>query len=429
MKQNSDKKFISYALNLAKKNLGKTAPNPVVGCVIVKNGEIISTGVTAENGRPHAEKIAIEKITDKKTLEGATLYATLEPCSHFGQTPPCIDEIIKNKFKKVVIATQDPDERVNGEGIKKLRQAGIDVVCGILEKEAQEINRGFFKAKKTGLPFVTLKLATSLDGKIATKTFDSKWITSEKARQFSHHLRAINDAILVGANTVRKDDPMLDCRIAGLESFSPKRVIISNNLDFDLNLKIFQTADKIPTIILTNYGQKKILKQVQDDGVFVQDDGALDQDDGAFDQSDGVFVQDDGVLDHSDGVLVQDDGDVKFQHRHPELVSGSFKNNNIKIIFCSEKNYEIDLRDALEKLCASGINSVLIEGGQKTATRFLQENLVDELVWIRNKKIIGNDGISAIGEMNFSKISEVLNSFSRQEIKETDEDLIEIYKH
>lgn len=359
MTQNSDKKFISYALNLARKNLGKTAPNPVVGCVIVKNGEIISTGVTAENGRPHAEKIAIEKITDKKILNGATLYVTLEPCSHFGQTPPCIDEIIKNKFRKIVIATQDPDERVNGSGIKKLREAGIDVVCGVFEKEAQEINRGFFKAKKTGLPFVTLKLATSLDGKIATKNFDSKWISSEKARQFSHHLRAINDAILVGANTIRKDDPTLDCRIAGLESFSPKRVILSNNLDFDFGLKIFQTADKIPTIILTP----------------VETDPSVGP-----------------------------------------------KPTNIKIIPFT------NLKNALQKLCASGINSVLIEGGQKTATSFLQENLVDELVWIRNKKIIGNDGISAIGEMNFSKISEVLNSFSRQEIKETDEDLIEIYK-
>ncbi len=359
MKQNYDKKFISYALNLTKKNLGKTAPNPVVGCVIVKNGEIISTGVTAENGRPHAEKIAIEKVADKKIFDGATLYVTLEPCSHFGQTPPCVDEIIKNKFEKVVIATQDPDERVNGEGIKKLRQAGIDVVCGVFEKEAQEINRGFFKAKKTGLPFVTLKLATSLDGKIATKNFDSKWITSEKARQFSHHLRAINDAILVGANTIRKDDPTLDCRIAGLESFSPKRVILSSNLDFDSGLRIFQTADRIPTIILTPVGTNQCVGP---------------------------------------------------------------KPTNIKILPFT------NLKSALQKLCASGINSLLIEGGQKTATGFLQENLVDELVWIRNKKIIGNDGISAIGEMNFSKISEVLNSFSRQEIRETDEDLIEIYK-
>lgn len=339
MKQNFDKKFISYALNLAKKNLGKTAPNPVVGCVIVKNGEIISTGITAENGRPHAEKIAIEKIADKKIFNGAYLYVTLEPCSHFGQTSPCVDEIIKYKFEKVVIATQDPDERVNGEGIKKLRQAGIDVICGVLEKAAQEINRGFFKAKKTGLPFVTLKLATSLDGKIATKNFDSKWITSEKARQFSHHLRTINDAILVGANTIHKDDPTLDCRIAGLEEFSPKKIILSNKNNLNPAAKIFQNQKKNPVIILGG-----------------------------------------------------------------------------------------DLAKILKELCTNGINSVLVEGGQNVATQFLQENLVDELVWIRNKKIIGNDGIAAIGEMNFVKISDVLNNFAKQEIRELDEDLVEIYK-
>lgn len=366
MIKNFDEKFLHYTLNLAKKNLGQTAPNPVVGCVIVKDGEIISSGVTAKNGRPHAEQIAITKVLDKQVLKGATIYVSLEPCSHFGQTSPCVDEIIKYNFAKVVIATQDPDARVNGQGMQKLHEAGIDVVCNLLEKEAQEINKGFFKAKTSGLPYVTLKLATSLDGKIATKNFDSKWITSEKSRQFAHNLRAINDAILVGANTVRKDDPMLDCRIAGLEEFSPKRVIVASNLNFDLSLKIFQTAEKIPTIILTS------------------------------------------------------------RSSHPELVSGSIP--NIQIILCEEKNGKVDLKDALKKLCQSGVNSVLVEGGQKIATQFLQENLVDELIWIRSKKIIGDDGISAIGEMHFSKISDILNHFEKRETKEFGEEVIEIYK-
>ena len=322
MTTNSDQRFISYALKLAQRNLGGTSPNPVVGCVIVSDGKIISSGVTARGGRPHAEKIALDKITDKKILDGATLYVTLEPCSHFGQTSPCVDEIIKNKFKKVVIATQDPDSRVNGKGIAKLRKAGIDVTCGpwdkILEKEAKEINRGFFTAKKLGRPFVTLKIATSLDGKIATKNFDSKWITSENARNFSHLLRAKNDAILVGANTVAKDNPRLDCRLPGLEEFSPRIVILSH------------------------------------------------------------------------------------------------------------KNFSGELEDILKQLCSEGVNSLLVEGGQNVATQFLQKNLVDELVWIRNKKIIGSDGISAIGEMNFTKISEVLDNFERREIREMEEDVIEI---
>ncbi|NBV05877.1 MAG: bifunctional diaminohydroxyphosphoribosylaminopyrimidine deaminase/5-amino-6-(5-phosphoribosylamino)uracil reductase RibD [Proteobacteria bacterium] len=336
--ENRDEKFISYALNLAKKNIGITAPNPTVVCVIVKDNQIISTGITAKNGRPHAEKIAIENISNKKTLEDAEIYITLEPCSHFGETSPCADEIIKYKFKKVVIATLDPDQRVNGNGLKKIQEAGINVVFPVLEKAAQEINRGFFKAKKTGLPFVTLKLATSLDGKIATKNFDSKWITSEKAREFSHLLRAKNDVILVGANTVRQDNPSLDCRILGLQDYSPQPVIISNKNDFDPELKIFSKQKKSPIILKGT----------------------------------------------------------------PENI--------------------------LKKLCLDGFNSVLIEGGKNIATQFLQENLVDELVWIRNKKIIGSDGISAIGEMGFSSISQILDNFIRIEIRELKEDLIEIYQ-
>jgi diaminohydroxyphosphoribosylaminopyrimidine deaminase/5-amino-6-(5-phosphoribosylamino)uracil reductase len=361
MLKNHDQKFISYALNLAKRNIGITAPNPVVGCVIVKNGKIISSAVTAKNGRPHAEKIAIEKIFNKEDLFDAEIYITLEPCAHFGQTSPCVDEIIKYKFKKVIIATPDPDKRVNGKSIEKLRQASIEVVLGVCQKEAQEINRAFFKVRNFGLPFVTLKLATSLDGKIATKNFDSKWITHEKARFFSHHLRSINDAILVGATTAKKDNPRLDCRISGLEKFSPKRVIISNKLDFDLGLNIFQNTAEIPTIILTS-SKKQITK--------------------------------------------------------------SFP---AEIIFCQEKSGKVDLVDALQKLCLKGVNSVLIEGGSCVATQFLKENLVDELVWIRSSKIIGNDGIPAIGNLNFGLISEVLDNFKRTQVKNLEEDLAEIF--
>lgn len=358
MINNFDQKFIAYALNLAKKNLGITSPNPVVGCVIVKEGKIISSGITQKNGRPHAERIAIEKVFDKKILEGAVIYVTLEPCSHFGETSPCVDEIIKHKFKKVVIATKDSDERVNGASLKKLSDAGIEVICGILEKEAREINRAFFKSRLHKMPFVTLKLATSLDGKIATKDFDSKWITSEKARFFSHHLRSINDAILVGSNTIKKDNPTLDCRISGLENYSPRPIIVSSNMDFDWNFKIFQKTGRGRAIILTNKSEKSVPAET---------------------------------------------------------------------ILCAEKNHKVDLVDALRKLCASGINSVLIEGGQNIATQFLKENLVDELIWIRNKKIIGNDGIPAIGQLGYSKIDDVLNSFVRREVRDLEDDIIETY--
>ena len=367
MTKHTDQKFISYALNLAKKNLGTTAPNPVVGCVITKNNEIISTGVTARDGRPHAEKIAIDKVLSHKNgsqlLQNSSLYVTLEPCSHFGKTAPCADLIIQNRISRVVIASEDPDSRVNGDGIKKLCDAGIEVVVGIMEKESQELNKGFFKAKKTGLPYVTLKLATSLDGKIATKNFDSKWITSEKARHFSHHLRATNDAIMVGSNTVKKDNPMLDCRISGLEEYSPKRVIVAGNINFDEELKIFQTAKNIPTIILT-YEQ-----------------------------------------------------DYDFTN---------LKNLGVEVIFCQKINDQIDLKNALQKLYKSGINSLLVEGGQNLATKLLKENVIDELIWIRNRKIIGDDGISGIGKMEFSNISETLRNFIKKDIFELEEDLIEI---
>lgn len=247
---NQDSTFIRLALNLSKKNIGITNGNPSVGCVLVKNNAIISTGITGENGVPHAENIAILKAG--KNALNATLYVTLEPCSHFGKTPPCVDLIIESKVSRVVISNIDPDPRVNGLGIQKLQAAGIEVVVGILEEEAKQINQGFFTARTLGRPFITLKLATSQDGKIADKNSENRWISSEKSRQYAHYLRVKNDAILVGANTVREDDPMLNCRLAGLEKYSPKRIILSSSLNIDLQNKVIQTAKSIPTYIATN---------------------------------------------------------------------------------------------------------------------------------------------------------------------------------
>lgn len=247
----NDQKFMNLALNLARKNIGFTAENPTVGCVIVKNNIILSTAVTSKNGRPHAEHLAITKLKDEDLL-GATIYITLEPCAHFGKTSPCVDLIIEKKIGRAVISIQDPDSRVNGQAIKKLQENKIQVEIGLLANEAFEINRGFFKSKIQNQPFVTLKLATSLDGKIALQNFESKWITNEKSREFGHLLRAQNNAILIGSTTVQRDNPLLDCRILGLEEFSPIRIILSENLNLDLNQKIFQNQDKIKTLIATN---------------------------------------------------------------------------------------------------------------------------------------------------------------------------------
>jgi diaminohydroxyphosphoribosylaminopyrimidine deaminase/5-amino-6-(5-phosphoribosylamino)uracil reductase len=369
MTQRIDEKFINLALNLSRKNVGITKENPSVGCVIVKNNTIISTGITAKNGRPHAEIEAINKISDKEILVGATLYVSLEPCSHFGETSPCAEEIIKYKFSRVVICSIDPDARVHGNGVQILQKSGIKVEIGMGEKEAQNINRGFFQAKLKNKPFVTLKIATSLDGKIATKNFQSKWITSENSRKFGNFLRSKNQAILVGANTVRIDNPSLDCRILGLEEYSPKKIIICKNLDFTFTENIFIKNPQIATIILCPASQKN----------------------------------------------------------HPNLEKFLQKNSQNLAIFCEEIDNKIDLEKALEKLHEIGINSILIEGGSSIITQFLQKNLVDELIWIQAGIIIGNDGLEAVGKLGITDLNHTINNFQLQKFWHSDNDFIRVF--
>ncbi|MFT6076815.1 MAG: diaminohydroxyphosphoribosylaminopyrimidine deaminase [Myxococcota bacterium] len=259
-----DQLFMNIALNISKRNIGITKENPSVGCVLVKNNTIVSTGVTGEDGIPHAENIAILKAG--KNAKGATAYVTLEPCSHFGRTPPCADLLAESGISRAVIATSDPDKRVNGSGIFKLKAAGVEVVVGILENEARKINQGFFSSRQKNRPFITLKLATSFDGKIAynskIQNEENRWISSPQSRDFAHLLRSKNDAILVGANTVINDDPRLDCRLSGLKKYSPKRIILSSNLHFDVNKKIFQSAKSIPTYIATNNQNTKEFEEL-----------------------------------------------------------------------------------------------------------------------------------------------------------------------
>jgi diaminohydroxyphosphoribosylaminopyrimidine deaminase/5-amino-6-(5-phosphoribosylamino)uracil reductase len=270
-----DQKFMNLAINLAKRNVGKTKENPSVGCVITKNNIILSTGTTDKNGRPHGENIAIQNC--KEDLSGATLYVTLEPCSHFGKTEPCVDLIINKKISRIVIACQDPDPRVNGKAIEKLKNSGVKTEVGLLENEAKEVNRGFFKSKLHNQPFVTLKLATSKNGKIANKGDSRVWITNEQSRKYGHYLRFRNDAILVGANTVRIDNPTLDCRIAGLELFSPIRIILSKNLDLDLKSIIFQDQDKLKTYIATSSSNEDRIQEFTRDGIEVISFRSLDE--------------------------------------------------------------------------------------------------------------------------------------------------------
>ena len=228
------------ALQLARRGLGQTWPNPTVGAVVVKDGQIVGTGVTARGGRPHAEIEALAQAGEH--ARGATLYVTLEPCSHHGKTPPCAEAVIAAGISTVVSACRDPNPLVAGKGIVLLQQAGIKVIEGVCEKEAREINRGFFSVIEKKRPFIALKIATSLDGKMATASGESKWITGTKAREFGHLLRSRYDAIATGIETVLADNPLLTCRLAGLEDRSPVRVVFDRHKRLPEHCNLAKTA-------------------------------------------------------------------------------------------------------------------------------------------------------------------------------------------
>lgn len=358
--------LLKICINLAKKNYAKTSPNPTVGCIIAKNDEILSAGYTSIDGRPHAEYNAINKIKNKSILEGSTMYVSLEPCCHHGKTGPCTDLIIESKIKKVVIAAIDSDERVNGKSVEILKNKGIEVDIIDLP-EAYEINKTFFKARQTNLPYVTLKIASSIDGKIALGNDHSKWITSEKSRKYGHYLRYINDAILIGKNTLIKDNPLLNCRIKGLEDNDPVKIIIANKLDFENNYKIFQNGTKTIIIYSNNPENQKNI--------------------------------------------------ARFQKPNIELIAAPFKDNLI------------DLNYALKEINKRSINSILVEGGSVISTLLLKEKLIDEINWFKSSKIIGSDGRNAINEMGFENISSVISDFSLTKNKKIDDtDSLLVYR-
>ena len=244
---NIDEKYMRIALGLARKAEGLTNPNPTVGAVIVKDGRIIGKGYHRACGLPHAEINALKSAGPK--AKGATLYVTLEPCDHFGRTPPCTEAIIGSGIKKVVIAMKDPNPLNNGRGIKRLNRAGIKTEAGVLGKEAARLNAPFVKFITTGRPFVTVKMAQSLDGKIATRSGESRWISSEASRRYVHELRGKVDAVMVGVNTVIKDDPLLLSKTkAGKQ---PARIIVDGKLKTPRNARIFSRMSGSPVIIAT----------------------------------------------------------------------------------------------------------------------------------------------------------------------------------
>jgi len=279
--ENTDERFMRVALGLAKRALGRAAPNPAVGCVIVDEaGHIAGRGWTQPGGRPHAETVALEKAG--AFAQGATAYVSLEPCAHHGRTPPCTDALIKAKVKRVVTACEDPDPRTRGRGVEALRKAGIEVTTGVLPREAADLNAGFFLKVMEGRPLVSLKVAASLDGRIATMSGESKWITGEEARAYAHLLRARHDAVLIGIGTAMSDDPGLTVRLPGMEDRKPVRIVADSRLRIPLTAKLVKSARETPTWILTRAdGGHERRRALADLGVTLVDvpageDGTMD---------------------------------------------------------------------------------------------------------------------------------------------------------
>jgi diaminohydroxyphosphoribosylaminopyrimidine deaminase / 5-amino-6-(5-phosphoribosylamino)uracil reductase len=336
------------ALSLARRGLGNVWPNPAVGCVIVKEGRVVGRGWTQPGGRPHAETEALARAG--AAAHGATAYVTLEPCSHWGRTPPCADALIAAGARRVVAAIEDPDLRVAGGGLARLRAAGIAVEAGLCAAEAGEINAGFFHRVRRGRPLVTLKLASSLDGRIATSSGESRWITGPPARERAHLLRATHDAILVGTGTVISDDPQLTCRLPGLAHRSPVRVALDRQLRIPLGARLVAEARQIPTWVVTlrtaDQGRQQALHESGVEIIATEPSEELDQ-------------------------------------------AG-----------------HIDLARALGLLGERGLTRLLVEGGGRLAAALLRGGLVDRLVWLHAPLLLGGDGIPAVAALGFDRLAD-----------------------
>jgi len=355
------------ALLLAERGLGRVAPNPAVGCVIVDAaGHVVGRGWTQPGGRPHAETEALEMAGT--AAKGGTAYVTLEPCSHHGRTPPCAEALVAAGIARCVVALKDPYPEVNGRGIQRLKDAGIAVEVGLLAEEAEAVNLGFLTKIRHNRPMVTLKLATSLDGKIATAGGDSKWITGELARAQGHLLRATHDAILVGSGTVLADDPELTCRLPGLEPRSPIRVIADGRLRTPLKSKLVAGAGQgARTVLITIRGHDKKERQPFRDA--------------------GVEVL---------AVICDQDG-----HPHPPYVMAA--------------------------LAELGVTRLLVEGGPTVAAAFLKADLVDRIHWFRASGVIGGDGLASVAEIGLDRVTH-MTRFERMALHAAGADSVEIYR-
>ena len=316
-----DKAYMELALNLASARHGLTGENPSVGCVIVKNDEIISIGQTGYNGRPHAEYNAIKN--SNEILEGSTMYVTLEPCNHYGLTPPCTKEIIINKIKKVIYSIDDVDKKVKGKSFKILKSKNIIVKKGLLYEKVIDFYKAYFFNRKNKMPYVTGKIAVSKNNLIYSKA--TKRLTDIHSDKWTHFLRYKNDSLMISYKTLNQDNPKLDCRLKGLNKFSPKRIILDNNLETNINSHIFRTANKTNTITFYNNVNKKKITLFKKKGI--------------------------------------------------QLI----KSNLIK-------NSYFDLKLVLKKLYKIGIRNILVEGGDDLSSSFLKNKLFNEFYLFKSQK-------------------------------------------
>ncbi|MRR06750.1 MAG: bifunctional diaminohydroxyphosphoribosylaminopyrimidine deaminase/5-amino-6-(5-phosphoribosylamino)uracil reductase RibD [Deltaproteobacteria bacterium] len=320
-------KMMRRALALARRGLGRTSPNPAVGCVIVRNGEIVGEGWHRKAGTPHAEVHALSQAGDR--ARAADVYVTLEPCSHHGRTPPCAEALIKAGVARVFAGMTDPNPLVSGRGLAMLREAGIFVECGVLEEECRILNEAFLKHVTTGLPFVILKSAMTLDGKTATASGDSKWITCEESRRYVHTLRSRVDAIMVGVGTVLADDPQLTCRM--VRGKDPHRIVVDSRLRTPPTAALFHLDSQAKTILATI-------------------------------------------------------------ERDPEKTA-VMQGLAAETLLCEEEEGRVDLADLLRRLGARGVQSILLEGGRELVGSAVRKGLVDKyLLFYAPKIIAGGDG-------------------------------------
>jgi len=338
----ADTRFMTMALALGRRGMGHCAPNPAVGCVIVRQGRIVGRGWTSPGGRPHAETQALARAGD--AARGATAYVTLEPCAHHGRTPPCADALVAAGVARVVAPFEDTDARVSGRGFKRLREAGIEVTTGVMVDEAARDLAGFLLRNEIGRPLVTLKLASSLDGRIATATGHSQWITGAEARRMVHALRARHDAVMVGAGTARADDPMLTVREMGAAR-QPVRVVVSRRLDVPLMSALARSAGTVPVWLCH-----------------------------------GPDVDD--------------------------SIAAAWRGLGARLFPCDVTAGQVDPASVLQALGRAGITRVFCEGGGSLAASLLGAGLVDEFVGFTAGLAIGAEGLPGIGALGLARLDE-----------------------